>query len=92
MSSCHHERILNEVGKKFVEEYNAYRDVCSFLANYLMFSTDGYQVLVTEHDVDTLKILFIRTDYRANDKVFILRKDQLCDLDTIFEEQMVPVL
>ena len=92
MSSCNCERVLSEVGKQFVKEYNNYRGMCEFLANHLMFNTDGYQVLVTEHDVDTLKILFVRTDFRANDKVFLLRKDQLCDLDNIFEEQMVPIL
>lgn len=83
---------MNDMGCDISTAYRKYREQNQILCNYIMSCFDGWQVYMTEHDVNVFKLNFCSERDRRMDTSFLLTKEQLENIKCTLEEIIIPTL
>lgn len=83
---------MENIGLEMAKRYDAYHEVAELMSQYIMSVITGWQVYITERDIDIFNLNFVSDVSGDSNIVFAVRKDQLCDMDYIMKTTIIPAL
>lgn len=83
---------MEDIGMEMAKRYENYREYAELLSHYIMSTIVGWQVYITENDIDIFRLNFVSDTDGVENYVFLVRKEQLCGMDYLLKSVIIPEL